>query len=162
MTGDVTADAAANMTIDQLAAVTGSTTRTIRSLQTLGLLDHPVLRGRTGMYGAHHCQRLQAILHLQSEGFSLHSLAILFAAFGRGESLGTVLGLTGENRPNQRHAHSAHTTDHVARGATDAGDDIDDAELYGFGELQRNRARRRGRPLLAIVPTTVWDETQAS
>ncbi len=43
----------------------------------------------------------------------------------------------------------------------------DAAELYGFAELQRTHRARRprrgtGRPLLSVVPTTVWDESEAS
>ncbi len=66
------------LTIDELAAAAGTTTRRIRSFQTLGLLPHPALRGRTGLYGADHLDRLQVILRLQAEGFSLESLGVLF------------------------------------------------------------------------------------
>src|SRR5580692_7378850 len=86
------------LSIDKLAAATGTTTRSIRSFQTLGLLDHPDLRGRTGLYGRNHRLRLEVILRLQSQGFSLRSLTVLFAAHGRGEALGDVLGL-GETAP---------------------------------------------------------------
>jgi DNA-binding transcriptional MerR regulator len=132
------------LTIDELAAAAETTTRRIRSLQTLGLLPRPVLRGRTGLYGAVHRDRLDAILRLQDKGFSLESLVVLFAALGAGQSLAAVLGAAGTAR---RAAHSA--------GGTDS------AELYGFAELQR-AAAPRGRPLLSVVPTTVWDENQAS
>jgi DNA-binding transcriptional MerR regulator len=136
------------LSIDELAATTGTTTRSIRSFQTLGLLDHPDLRGRTGLYGGHHRHRLEGILRLQSQGFSLRSLSVLFAAHGRGESLGDVLGL-GEAAPE------VHPD-------LEAGAGTDDAERYGFGELQQGRTSRRVRRLLAVVPTTVWDETAAS
>ena len=136
------------LSIDELAATTGTTTRSIRSFQTLGLLDHPDLRGRTGLYGGHHRHRLEGILRLQSQGFSLRSLSVLFAAHGRGESLGDVLGL-GEAAPE------VHPD-------LEAGAGTDDAERYGFGELQQGRTGRRVRRLLAVVPTTVWDETAAS
>lgn len=136
------------LSIDELAATTGTTTRSIRSFQTLGLLDHPDLRGRTGLYGGHHRHRLEGILRLQSQGFSLRSLSVLFAAHGRGESLGDVLGL-GEAAPE------VHPD-------LEAGGGSDDAERYGFGELQQGRTSRRVRRLLAVVPTTVWDETAAS
>jgi len=136
------------LSIDELAATTGTTTRSIRSFQTLGLLDHPDLRGRTGLYGGHHRHRLEGILRLQSQGFSLRSLSVLFAAHGRGESLGDVLGL-GEAAPE------VHPD-------LEAGAGTDDAERYGFGELQRGHTSRRVRRLLAVVPTTVWDETAAS
>ncbi len=135
------------MTIDELAATTGTTTRRIRSLQTLGLLAHPELRGRTGLYGAAHRDRLAAILHLQDQGFSLESLGLLFDALEAGRSLAAVLGLPGP------------------AASTDAGTDTDadSAELYGFAELQpATDTRRRGRALLSVVPTTVWDESQAS
>jgi DNA-binding transcriptional MerR regulator len=139
------------LSIDELAAVTGTTTRSIRSFQTLGLLDHPDLRGRTGLYGGHHRHRLEVILGLQSRGFSLRSLSVLFDAHGRGESLGDVLGL-GEAAPEL----------HPDLEAGSAGAGSDDAERYGFGELQQGRTSRRVRRLLAVVPTTVWDETAAS
>ena len=57
------------MTIDQLAAATGTTSRRIRSFQTLGLLPRPELRGRTGVYGDDHIVRVSAILRLQDRGF---------------------------------------------------------------------------------------------
>ena len=81
------------MTIDGLAAATGTTTRRIRSLQTLGLLPHPTLHGRTGRYDSAHRDRLMAILHLQEQGFSLESLGLLFDALDAGRSLASVLGL---------------------------------------------------------------------
>ena len=143
----VESDEATTLTIDELAAVAGTTTRRIRSLQTLGLLPHPALRGRTGLYGALHRDRLEAVLRLQEQGFSLESLVVLFDALGAGISLAEVLG-TGAA------AHASGT-------ATDPGSDS--AELYGFAELQRAGATpRQRRPLLSVVPTTVWDESQAS
>ena len=80
------------LTIDRLAAATGTTSRRIRSFQTLGLLPHPELRGRTGLYGDEHVSRVSAILRLQERGFSLESLAVLFTALEAGRSLGDVLG----------------------------------------------------------------------
>jgi DNA-binding transcriptional MerR regulator len=135
------------LTIDELAVGAGTTTRRIRSLQTLGLLPHPALRGRTGLYGAVHRDRLEAVLRLQEQGFSLESLVVLFDALDAGLSLADVLG--------------TETPGEAVGAATDAGSDS--AELYGFAELQRaGAAPRPGRPLLSVVPTTVWDESQAS
>jgi DNA-binding transcriptional MerR regulator len=140
----------AELTIDELATVSGTTTRRIRSLQTLGLLPHPELRGRTGLYGPAHRGRLAAILRLQGRGFSLESVGVLFRALDAGQSLADVLGV-GE----------------PAAASGDPGGDAtaDSAELYGFAELQPSTtAARRGRtrPLLSLVPTTVWDESEAS
>ena len=143
------------MTIDELATANGTTTRRVRSLQTLGLLPHPALRGRTGIYGQAHLNRLAAVLRLQEEGFSLESVRVLFRAFDTGASLADVIGLAD---PVAGPAGSRLVT--AVSGA-------DVAELYGFAELQGTvgeRATQRAavRPLLSVVPTTVWDETQAS
>ena len=139
------------LTIDQLATATGTTSRRIRSFQTLGLLPHPALRGRTGLYGDDHIGRVSAILRLQERGFSLESLAVLFAALEAGRSLGDVLGVVGPlavagstpPRPSARR---------------------DEAELYGFNELETGRpsGARSERPLLSIVPTTMWGQSEAS
>jgi DNA-binding transcriptional MerR regulator len=139
------------LTIDQLAAATGTTSRRIRSFQTLGLLPRPELRGRTGLYGEGHISRVSAIVRLQDRGFSLESLVVLFAGLEAAQSLAEVLGVTAPlamagpatARPSARH---------------------DEAELYGFSELEtgRSSSSHSGRPLLSIVPTTMWGESEAS
>ncbi len=133
------------LTIDELAAAAATTSRRIRSFQTLGLLPRPALRGRTGLYGPDHLQRLSAILRLQAEGFSLESLDHLFRALDAGLSLAAALGLP-------EPAADPHPVD----------GDADAAELYGFAELQPTRRRGVRRPLSALVPTTMWDESEAS
>ncbi len=143
------------MTIDELASSNETTTRRVRSLQTLGLVPHPALRGRTGIYGDAHHDRLAAVLRLQEKGFSLESLGVLFRALDAGASLAEVLGLA---EPLAGPAGSRLT-------AADSGADA--AELYGFAELQQTVGVRlphqaTGRRLLSVVPTTVWDESQAS
>jgi DNA-binding transcriptional MerR regulator len=140
----VDAEGLRTWTIDDLAAATCTTTRRIRSLQTLGLLPHPTLRGRTGLYGDLHRRRLEAVLRLQDQGFSLESLVMLFDALEAGRSLAAVLG-TVWPAP-------------AATGGVDHGSDS--AELYGFTELQPAGVGRR--QLLSVVPTTLWDESQAS
>ena len=133
-------------TIDGLAAACGTTTRRIRSLQTLGLLPHPVLHGRTGLYDAGHRDRLRAIIRLQQQGFSLESLGLLFDALHAGRTLPSVLGMA---EPTMSSAEAVTETD--------------SAELYGFAELQpTDLGPPRGRRLLSVVPTTVWDESEAS
>jgi DNA-binding transcriptional MerR regulator len=138
-----------SVTIDELAAAAGTTTRRIRSLQTLGLLPHPHLRGRIGHYGPDHRARLAAILRLQEEGFSLESLGVLFRALNEGRSLAAILGVSD---PSSAVSTTSHATG-------------DEAELYGFTELQRSaRGSRHGRRrLLSVVPTTMWEqgETEA-
>jgi DNA-binding transcriptional MerR regulator len=139
-----------DLTIDELAAASGTTTRRVRSLQTVGLLPHPELRGRTGVYGPAHRDRLDAILRLQDKGFSLESLGVLFSAVDGGQSLADVLGIEEETRTRGGAAGTDATTD--------------TAELYGFADLQpSSAARSRARqPLMSLVPTTMWDESEAS
>jgi DNA-binding transcriptional MerR regulator len=136
----------ADLTIDELAHTAGTTTRSIRSFQTMGLINPPTLRGRTGLYGTGHLDRVRAILRLQAAGFALQSIAVLFGAYDRGDSLSTLLGL------------STHRAADAATGESDI------TELYAFDDLLgAPRGRRpRGRALLSVVPTTVWDETEAS
>jgi DNA-binding transcriptional MerR regulator len=43
----------------------------VRLYTTLGLLDRPVIKGRTGYYGLRHLRQLVAIKRLQAEGKSL-------------------------------------------------------------------------------------------
>jgi DNA-binding transcriptional MerR regulator len=63
------------LTIDQLAAKVGMTTRNIRAHQARGLVPPPVLEGRTGYYGAVHVERLLQIRRLQDEGMNLATIA---------------------------------------------------------------------------------------
>jgi DNA-binding transcriptional MerR regulator len=136
------------VTIDELAGAVGTTSRRVRSYQTLGLLPYPELQGRTGLYGPSHRDRLGAILSLQDQGFSLESLGVLFRALDAGRSLADVLG--------PRDAGGAR------RARPEAGDE---AERYAFGQLQPATPASvvpRVPPLLSVVPTTVWDESRAS
>jgi DNA-binding transcriptional MerR regulator len=136
------------VTIDELAAAAGTTSRRIRSFQTQGLLSHPDLRGRTGRYGPDHRARLAAILRLQGQGFSLESLGVLFRALDSGLSLATVLGLD----------------DPIAAMSTASDASGDEAERYGFADLQpAARGQRHGRRhLLSVVPTTMWEHEEAA
>ena len=60
--------------IDELAQRTGMTVRNIRAHQSRGLLPPPVVRGRTGFYGAEHVARIELIKELQADGFNLESI----------------------------------------------------------------------------------------
>jgi hypothetical protein len=85
---------------------------------------------------------------MQGRGFSLESLGVLFAALDAGRSLADVLGV---DEPMITRADALR-----AEGDT--------AELYGFVDLQPPGATRSRapRPLLSLVPTTMWDESEAS
>jgi DNA-binding transcriptional MerR regulator len=79
-------------TIDELAAVVGTTSRNLRAFQSRGLLPPPRLVGRTGHYDDGHRRRLEAVLRLQRRGYSLAAIADLAGAWERGTSLDEVLG----------------------------------------------------------------------
>lgn len=66
--------AAGELTIDELARLTGTTVRNIRSHQTRGMLPPPTIRGRTGYYGPEHAERVQMIQAMQAEGFRLEAI----------------------------------------------------------------------------------------
>ena len=62
------------MTIDELARESGMTARNIRAHQSRGLLPAPVVRARTGYYGAEHLARIRLIQDMQAQGFNLKSI----------------------------------------------------------------------------------------
>ncbi len=71
-----------DLTIDELARRVGMTVRNVRAHQSRGLLPAPVLRGRTGYYGAEHLARLQLIQQLQADGFNLELIKRLIDGAG--------------------------------------------------------------------------------
>src|SRR4051794_23127063 len=79
------------LTIDELARVSGMTVRNIRSHATRGLLPAPEVRARTGYYGAEHVARLQLIRELQANGYNLGAIKHLLGRTQEG-SAEDVLG----------------------------------------------------------------------
>ncbi len=84
------------ITIGELAARTGMTVRNIRAHQSRGLLDPPVVVGRTGYYGQDHIDRIELIRELQEEGFNLEAIRRIVASAG--ESPGELLRFTRDVR----------------------------------------------------------------
>jgi DNA-binding transcriptional MerR regulator len=82
----VTSDDDKEVTIDELGRMIGMTVRNIRAHQSRGLLPPPLLRGRTGYYGAEHIDRLKLIQELQSEGFNLELIRRMLAGAGGSSS----------------------------------------------------------------------------
>lgn len=123
------------MTVDELARRAGTSTRNIRTLQTLGILHRPRLVGRTGFYGPDHQERVRSILRLQQLGFSLSAIATLLDAHRAGLTLGQLLGLDDVGRPDQAEEPVYTTVDWPGR---------------------------RSGGLVLVVPTTVLSEPMAS
>jgi len=81
------------MTIDDLARSAGLPVRTIREYQTMRLLPPPDRRGRVGIYGTEHVQRLNLIGRLQRRGYSLAGIRDLLQAWDAGAGLTAILGV---------------------------------------------------------------------
>ena len=83
------------LTIEELSARSGVTTRNIRAYQSRGLLPAPVSRPgrRAAFYTAEHLARLRLVNRLQQRGFSLAGIAELLQAWEGGQSLEQVLGI---------------------------------------------------------------------
>lgn len=84
-------------TIDELAAETGVSSRTIRFYQSKKTLPAPVRRGRQAIYDESHVERLQLIGRLQDQGLTIKAIRSLLSRADRGEmDLSTWLGLNNE------------------------------------------------------------------
>ena len=81
------------MTIDDLARQSLLPVRTIREYHTMRLLPPPARRGRVGIYGRQHVQRLELIARLQRRGYSLAGIRDLLEAWDAGADLTSVLGV---------------------------------------------------------------------
>jgi DNA-binding transcriptional MerR regulator len=79
------------LTIDELARVSGMIVRNIRSHATRGVLMPPCVRARTGYNGPEHVARLQLIHDLQGNGYNLAAIKHLMTQTDKG-SAEEVLG----------------------------------------------------------------------
>lgn len=78
--------------IDELAALLGLPTRTLREYRTMGVIDPPRMQGRVGRYNESHRRRLELVARLQARGYSLAAIRDLCTASTTGQSLEDVLG----------------------------------------------------------------------
>jgi DNA-binding transcriptional MerR regulator len=74
MTADSAVATDEELTIDELAARTGLTVRTLRFYASEGLVPPPVKRGRIAYYGAVHRMRLELVKSLQDHGYTLAAI----------------------------------------------------------------------------------------
>jgi DNA-binding transcriptional MerR regulator len=81
------------LTIDELARRAQLPVRTLREYHSMRVLPPPERRGRIGVYGAHHVERLALIGRLQRRGYSLAGIKDLLAAWEAGADLTTLLGV---------------------------------------------------------------------
>jgi DNA-binding transcriptional MerR regulator len=81
------------LTIDELASRAQLPVRTLREYHSMRVLPPPERRGRIGIYGAQHVERLALIGRLQRRGYSLAGIRDLLAAWDTGADLTTLLGI---------------------------------------------------------------------
>jgi DNA-binding transcriptional MerR regulator len=81
------------LTIDELASRAELPVRTLREYHSMRLLPPPERRGRIGVYGAQHVERLALIGRLQRRGYSLAGIKDLLSAWEAGGDLTTLLGV---------------------------------------------------------------------
>jgi DNA-binding transcriptional MerR regulator len=79
MTGAEAATLDGEFTVDELAARTGMTVRTLRFYASEGLLPPPRRRGRIAYYDARHRMRLDLIRTLQEHGYTLSAIQRVLA-----------------------------------------------------------------------------------
>ena len=91
--GGAVDEAGREWTVDELAGLVGLPVRTIREYQTIGILPAPRLKGRVGVYGPSHLNRLELITRMRGRGYSLAGIGDLLGSWGAGADLGEVLGL---------------------------------------------------------------------
>ncbi len=81
------------LTIDELASRAQLPVRTLREYHSMRVLPPPERRGRIGVYGPQHVERLALIGRLQRRGYSLAGIKDLLAAWDAGTDLTTLLGV---------------------------------------------------------------------
>jgi DNA-binding transcriptional MerR regulator len=79
--------------VEALARAARITVRNVRAYQDRGLLAPPERRGRAGVYTENHLARLRSIGQLLRRGYTLASIAELFAALEQGHELADLVGL---------------------------------------------------------------------
>lgn len=79
--------------LNELARISGVSTRNIRAYRERGLLDPPRRQGRSAFYNAYHLAQLDMINQLLRRGFSSAHIAEFFASMRAGADLADILGL---------------------------------------------------------------------
>ncbi len=79
--------------LDDLARLSGISTRNIRAYRERGLLDPPRRVGRSALYDDYHLSQLNTISQLLRKGFNSAHIAEFFTSMRQGEDLADILGL---------------------------------------------------------------------
>jgi DNA-binding transcriptional MerR regulator len=79
--------------LDDLARMSGVSSRNIRAYRERGLLDPPRRRGRSAFYDDYHLSQLKTINQLLRKGFNSAHIAEFFARMREGHDLAAILGV---------------------------------------------------------------------
>jgi DNA-binding transcriptional MerR regulator len=79
--------------LDDLARISGVSSRNIRAYRERGLLDPPRRQGRSAFYGDYHLSQLKTINQLLRKGFTSAHIAEFFARMREGHDLAAILGV---------------------------------------------------------------------
>jgi DNA-binding transcriptional MerR regulator len=94
--------------LEDLARLSGVSTRNIRAYRERGLLDPPRRVGRSALYDDYHLDQLNTISQLLRKGFNTAHIAEFFTSMRQGEDLADILGLQrAVLGPDPDHHHSA-------------------------------------------------------
>lgn len=138
------------LSVDDLAAQTGLTVRTVRYYQAEGLLPPPERVGRSARYGSSHLERLQLIADLQGRGLRLQAIRDLLATTAPGASAADWLGLDDAlKRPWSE--DRATILDEAALTATVAGLPEDTTDALERGGIVERRSD--AHPVVWFVPS---------
>lgn len=117
------------LTVDDLAARTGMTVRTVRFYVGEGLLPAPARRGRIAYYGTQHRMRLELIRELQDHGYTLAAI----------------------ERVLERIPHDASAADFAVQAAMLAPWSPERAEELDRASLERRSGRRLSRDEIDLL-----------
>lgn len=90
---DVWCPALAEYRLDDLARISGVSSRNIRAYRERGLLDPPRRQGRSAFYDDYHLSQLKTINQLLRKGFNSAHIAEFFARMREGHDLAAILGV---------------------------------------------------------------------
>ncbi|MGE2713455.1 MerR family transcriptional regulator [Mycolicibacterium litorale] len=120
--------------LNELARISGVSTRNIRAYRERGLLDPPRRQGRSAFYNAYHVAQLDTINQLLRRGFSSAHIAEFFASMRAGADLADILGLQrslfASEGGQDENPPTAHALDIDA-----GGDEAGQLVAYGLAEI---------------------------
>ena len=140
--------------LDDLARISGVSSRNIRAYRERGLLDPPRRQGRSAFYDDYHLSQLKTINQLLRKGFNSAHITEFFARMREGHDLAAILGV-------QQVILGAREEDvRPAAVALDLDPDCDEAQRllsYGLAELVEHSVSLT-HPAMAEIVTRSADQ----